>query len=104
MPLFRQRKQVFRKKRDVFHVYGQLACPGAKKISAYADLIAEIKQLIKLESFFADGIFLHVYLKLRTILLQVRKPGFAHQANGHDSTGNADVNARSLELLARLAR
>ena len=85
-------------------VDGQFPGPGAKKISAGANVISKVKQPIKLKPFFADRIFLHIDLQALAVLLQVRKPSFAHQPNGHDPAGQADVDPRGLELLTRFAR
>ena len=44
-------------------MHAEFAGAGAKQISADADVIAEVEQFVKLESLFADGIFLYVYLQ-----------------------------------------
>ena len=104
MPLLRQRQQVFGEKRDFFHVHRQFAGARAKQISADSDVVAEIEQLVQLESFFADRVFLDVDLQPLPVLLQVGEPGLAHQPDGHDAPGDAHVDARILQLLGSLLR
>ena len=58
------------KKSNFLYMYGQLAV-GAKQISAYADVIANIEQLVELGAGVTDGIFLHEKLKPFVALLQV---------------------------------
>src|SRR5579864_4372117 len=94
MPFFGQGKKIFRKESDVLDVDRQLAGPGAKQISADTDVVAQVEQLIELESLFAHGIFLYVNLQALAILLQVGKSRFAHQADGHDSSRYANVDPR----------
>ncbi len=92
VPLLRQRQQVFAEKRDLFDVDAEFAGARAKQISADADVVAEVEQLIELESFFADCIFLDVNLEALAALLQVSESGFAHQADGHNASSDADVH------------
>ena len=104
VPLLRQRQQVFGEERDFFHMHGEFAGAGAKQISADSDVIAQVEELVKLESLFADRIFLDVDLQPLSILLQVREAGLSHQADGHDAPGDAHVHSRSLQLLGRFLR
>ena len=67
-------------------------------------MIAEVEQLVKLESFFADGVFLHVNLEPLSLLLQVRETGFSHQANGHNPAGDARIYSGIFQLLRGFLR
>ena len=80
----------------------EFAGARAEQISADADVVAEVEQLVEFESLFADGIFLHVNLQLLAALLKVRESGLAHEADRHDASGDADVDARLLEFLGGL--
>ena len=82
----------------------QLASPSAEKISAGADVVAEVEQLIEFKSLFADRVFLHINLEPLAVLLQMREPRLAHEANGHDPSSYADVRSRGFELFAGLVR
>ena len=82
----------------------EFAGAGAEEVSADADVVAEVEQFVEFESFVADGIFLDVNLQLLAALLQVSESGFAHQANGHDASGHADVDARLFEFFGSLLR
>ncbi len=99
MPFFGEGKQVLRQERDFFDVHGEFAGAGAEEISADADVVAEVEQLVEFESLFADRVFLHVNLEACPSLLQVGESGLAHQANGHDAPGHAHIDARILQLL-----
>ena len=63
-------------------------------------MIAEIEQFVEVESFFTDGVFFHVDLESLALLLDMRESGLAHKADGHDASGDADVDAIGFELLA----
>ena len=82
----------------------EFAGAGAEQISADPNVVSEVEQPVKFESFFADRIFLHVDLQLLSALLQMREPGFAHQADGHDASGNAYVDSRILQFLGGFSR
>ncbi len=103
VPLFRQRQQVFRQEREFFGVHAEFAGAGAEKISADADVVAQVEQFPEFESRLADRVFLDVDLETLAAALQVRETGFAHQADGHDASGNAHVDARGFEFFGRLA-
>ena len=65
-------------------------------------MIAEIEQLVEFESFFADGVFLYINLEFLAALLEVRESSFAHEANRHDASRDADIDTRLLEFLGGL--
>src|SRR5207244_13248181 len=104
MPLLCQMKQNYGEKRDIFHVYRQLAVARAEQISGNANVIAEVEQLVKLESFFANCVFLHVNLEPLSLLLQMREAGFAHQANGHNPASDAHIYTGISQLLCGFLR
>lgn len=81
----------------------QLTGASAKQITAHADEIANIQQLVKLEGFFADGIFLDVNLQLLAVLLHVHESSFAHRANGHYAAGDRNVYAVTLKVFGGAA-
>ena len=80
-------------------MHGELASFGAEQISGDSHVIAEIKQFVKLETVFADGIFFHVNLEPLPILLQMREASFSHQANRHNPPGHAHVCLGIFQLL-----
>ena len=98
MPFFRERKQVFCQECKFVGVDAELARPGAKEITAHADVIAQVEQLVDFKPLFADRIFLDVSLQALAVLLQLGEPGLAHEANGQDSAGDPDVDAGRFQL------
>src|ERR1017187_8146223 len=102
MPLLGQRQQVFTQKGNLLDMHTQFARARAKQISADADVVAQIEQLVQLESLVAHGVFLNINLQSLPALLQVGKAGLAHQANGHDASRHADIDARLFQLLGGL--
>ena len=82
----------------------ELAGAGSEQVSADADVVTEIEQLVELETFFADSIFLDIDLQLLAVLLDVGESGLAHEANGHDASGDANVDAVLVEFLGGLGR
>src|SRR5438105_3083660 len=82
----------------------QLAGSRAKQIATHADVIAKIKQFVKLKSLVADGIFLHIDLQLLTGLLQMREPGFTHQPDCHNPSSDAHVYPGIFQLLGSFLR
>ena len=82
---------------------GEFAGAGAEQVAAGADVIAEIEEFVEFETFIADGVLLDVNLQPLSCLLQVREPGLAHEAHGHESTGNADLRLGGLQFLGGLA-
>src|SRR5947209_6083850 len=81
----------------------ELACASAKKISADADVVAKVEQFPEFIACVAYGILLDVKLQAPAILLQVSEAGLTHKADPHDSSGNAHVYARFLQILAGFA-
>src|SRR5439155_20158974 len=71
--------------------------------AAYADVVAQVEQLVKFKALFANCVFLYVDLQALSVLLQVSKASLAHQADGHDASGKAHVYARGFELLGSFA-
>ena len=76
----------------------ELAGAGAEQVAGDADVVAEVEQLIKCESLFADRIEANVDLQPLTTLLQGRKARLALLANGHDSPGDGHRNAIGLQF------
>ncbi len=91
--------KIFAEERDLLDMNAEFAGAGAEQVSADSDVVAEIEQLVKIESFFADGIFLHINLKPVAALLKVGKSGLTHEANGHEASGDAHVHASLVEFL-----
>src|SRR5207302_9357131 len=89
---------------DVYDVYRRLAGPRAEQVSGNANVIAEVEQLVKLESFFANRILLHVNLEPLSLLLQMRESRFAHQANGHNPASDAHSYSGIFQLLRGFLR
>ena len=54
---------------------------GANEVSADADVVAEIEQLVKLKCFFPDCVKLHVDLQTLAILLQMSETGLPLTTN-----------------------
>ena len=102
VPFLGERQQVFGKEGQFFDVNAELAGARAKQITARADVIAEVEQFVKVESFFTDRVFFHVDLEALALLLDVRESGLAHEADGHDASGDASVDAIGFELLGSL--
>ena len=50
VPFFGQWEQVFHQERDFFDVDGEFAGAGAEEIALYADVVAEVEQLVELQS------------------------------------------------------
>ena len=98
VPFLRQGQQVLGKKRQLLDVDRQFAGAGAEQESAHPDVVADIEQLPELESGLAQVIFLDVDLQPLPALLQVGESCLAHQADGHDASGDAHLDFRTLEL------
>src|SRR5205823_14954678 len=77
---------------------------GTEQIAADADVYAKRQQLVELESLLAHRVLLHVNLQALAVLLHMGKSRFAHEANGHDTPSNANVDAPTVQLLASLLR
>jgi len=82
----------------------QFAGFRAEKITTDADVITEIEQPVKLKSALSDSVLFDVNLKSLTALLDVGKSGLAHEADGHDPSGNADVHPRMFQFFSRSDR
>ena len=69
-------------------------------MTADADVIAEVEEFIEREGVFAGVVFADVDLKALAALLELRESGFALDADGHDASGDGDVDGRGggLEL------
>ena len=80
----------------------QLAGAGAEEIAAHANVVAQVKQLVKGKTFFADEVQLHVDLQPLAALLEMRKAGLALQANRDDAPGDFYRNTRIFQLLGCL--
>ena len=99
---FRQRQQIFRKKRQFLGMNAEFARARAKQISADADMIAQVKQLPQFKAGIADRVFLDVDLQPLPVLLQVREPGLAHQPDRHDASRNPHRHPRRFQFLGGL--
>ena len=100
MPLLGQRQQRLCEEGQLVNVDGELASLGAEQVSARANVITDIEQLVELEAFFPNRIFLDVNLKLPPALLQKEEGGLAHSANRHDAPGDVYFDALRLKLLS----
>ena len=75
---------------------------GAEQVAADADVIADVEKPVEIEALVSHGIFFHVNLQALSALLQVGEAGFPQQADGHDASGDANVDSRPLQLLGGL--
>ena len=75
----------------------------AEEVSLHADVVADVEQLVELKAFFADVVEPDVNLQALAALLKMREAGLALHANGHDASGDADVDARRFQLRPVLA-
>ena len=98
VPFFRQRQQILGKERQFLDVHCQFASARAKQVPAHADVVTDIEQLPELEAGLAQVIFLDVNLQALSTLLQVGESRLAHQADGHDASGDAHFDLRVFEL------
>ena len=99
MPFFRKWKQIFGQKCDFLDVDAQLTGTRTKQVATHTDVIAKIKQFVKLKSLVPHGIFLHIDLQLLTGLLQMGEPGFTHQPDCHNPSSDTHVYPRIFQLL-----
>ncbi len=104
VPLLGQGKQVLHQESDFLDVDREFVRAGAEEISLHPDVVAQVEQLVKLESLLADGVEPDIDLKPLPGLLQMREARLALHANGHESSSDADVDARRFQLRARLGR
>jgi len=80
-------------------VDGELAGAGAEEVAADADVIAEVEELVEGEGVFADVVLADVDLEALATLLKLGEAGFALDADGHDASGDGDVDGVGFELL-----
>ena len=73
---------------------GELAGAGAEEVAADADVIAEVEELVEGEGVLADVVFADVDLEALAALLELREAGLALNADGHDASGDRDVDRR----------
>ena len=78
----------------------ELAGAGAEEVALDADVVADVEQLVELPKLVSDGIFLDVDLELFAGLLQVGEAGLAHEADGHEASGDGDHDAVGLQFFA----
>ena len=81
----------------------EFAGAGAKKITPDANMIAQIEEFPEFKALCAYSVFLDLELEPLPILLEVRKPGLAHQPDRHDASRDAHVDPRCFQFLACLA-
>src|SRR5262249_50376889 len=100
MPLLWQPQKIFGQEGKLFDMNGQLTRTRAEEISANANVVSQIEQLIESKSFFADEIELHVDLQPLTALLQMREAGLALQPQRDDAPGDPDIHMRLSHVLS----
>ena len=99
--LLGQREHGLGEEGDGLDVNGELAGAGAEEIAGDADVVAEVEELVEFEGLVADGVFADVDLEALAVLLELREAGLALGADGHDASGDGDVDALGFELLGR---
>src|ERR1039457_6634966 len=104
VPFFGQGKQVLHQEGDLLHVDGQLVGASAEEITLHADVVAEVKQLVKLKRFFANVVEADVNLQPPPTLLQVGETRFSLHTDGHQASGDADVDPWWLKLRSGLGQ
>ena len=77
-----------REEGDAANVQGELAGAGAHEVAVDADVVAEIEELVEGEGGLADVVLADVELEALAVLLELRKAGFALNADGHDAAGD----------------
>src|ERR1700721_765317 len=80
-------------------VDGQLAGAGAEEVAADADVVAEVEEFVEGEGGVADVVLADVDLEALAALLELREAGLALDADGHDASGEGDVDGVGVELL-----
>ncbi len=80
----------------------EFAGTRAEQISADADVVAQVEQLVDFKALLPDRIFFDVGLQAQPVLLQLSKSCLAHQANRQNPSGNTDVDARGVQFLCGL--
>ena len=85
---------------DLLDVNGKLAGTSAEEMATNADVVAEVEKFVECECVFANIVFADVDLEALAALLELRKTGFTLDANGHDASGDGDVDGsgRGFEL------
>ena len=78
----------------------QLAGSRAEQITADADVVAQVEQLVERESLLADRVEPHVNLQPRAVLLQRGEAGLALRRMAMMRPATATVIALGLQLLA----
>src|SRR5207253_9431508 len=86
--LVRQREHGLSKERQLANVDRQLARPGPHHVTLYADVIAEVEQLVQREGVLAHAVLTYVDLNPLPALLELREPSLALNANRHHAPGN----------------
>src|SRR5664279_3858249 len=94
VPFFRQRKQIFYQEGDLFDVDAEFSGAGTEEVSLDADVVTQVEQFVELEPLFADEVELDINLQPLAALLEMRESGLTHETDRHDSTRDADVDAR----------
>ncbi len=90
------------RKVELFDVDGELAGAGAEEVAADADVVAEVEELVEGEGVLADVVLADVDLQALAALLELGEAGLALDADGHDASGDADVDwARRLRAARR---
>ncbi len=97
--LLRQREHGLGEEGDGVNVHRELAGAGAEEIAGDADVVAEVEQLVKLKGLLAYCVEPHIDLEPLAALLELREAGLALGADGHDASGDGDIDALGLELL-----
>src|ERR1039458_8725039 len=95
MPLLGQRQQVFTQKGNLLDRHTDVARARAKQISADADVVAQIEQLVQLESLVAHGVFLR---RSEKAILRDMHAQFA-RARAKQISADADVVAQIEQLV-----
>ena len=69
-------------------------------MAADADVVAEVEELVEGEGVFADVVLADVDLEALAALLKLRESGLALDADGHDASGDGDVDGCRARLRA----
>ncbi len=98
VPLFGQRQQRFRQKRDFVDPNRQFAGLGSKQMPANPDRITQVEQVEQFESLIAQHILARIDLHALPRALQVRETRLTHQAIANNAAGNANLTLLGLQL------
>src|ERR1700761_3591517 len=108
--LLGQREHGLGEKGQRLDMDGKLAGAGAEEISANADVVAHVEELVKRVAAFADGVLPDIDLEACAVLLKRSEAGFALRADGHDSSRNSHTGTvgvfygrfgRAVQLICR---